>query len=323
MGSDQSSHAVFEAVLRVSREIDPSILLVAIAKHSCYSDLKRQHADFGATASPIEFITTEESIEMDEAPLLAVRRKKRSTMAVGLRLLKEGNLDAFVSTGNTGALVTTAMLHLPLFPGIERAAFLVMLPNGERGLAVLDVGAHISAKPEHLVDYAFLGRLYRKCVHGIKDPTVGLLNIGVEEQKGTKELKETYLLLQKRFPEQFLGNIEGKEVFQGKIDVLVTDGFTGNVFLKTSEGVLHFLMEYLSTSFATKSHAEIQRAIAHLYQQFNYSEQPGAFLCGVEGIVIKCHGHSNTKALMNGILGAIELAKGQVIQKMKKAILSL
>lgn len=322
MGSDRSSQEIFEAVLRVMKEVDASIQLVAIAHHACYPDLAARNAAFeGGGAPPVEFITTEEAIEMDEPPLLAVRRKKRSTMAVGIRLLKEGHLAAFVSTGNTGALVATAMLHLPLFPKVESSALLAMLPNGEKGVAVLDVGAHVSVKPEHLIDYAFLGSLYRQCVHEMHSPKIGLLNIGVEEQKGTKELKDAYQWLQERFGEQFLGNVEGREVFQGKVDVLVTDGFTGNVFLKTSEGVSSFLMEYLRTTFDSNGHEEIQKVVSHLYHRFNYSEHPGAFLCGVEGIVVKCHGHSTTRALVNGIWGAIDLAKKQVIQKMKAKIL--
>lgn len=320
MGSDHSSQAIFEAMLRVTKEVDSSTQLVAIAHHACYPDLAEKLAASQIGSSSIEFITTEEAIEMDESPLLAVRRKKRSTMAVGIRLLKEGHLDAFVSTGNTGALVATAMLHLPLFPKVQSSALLAMLPNGDKGIAVLDVGAHIAAKPERLVDYAYLGSLYRQCVHEIPFPKIGLLNIGVEEQKGTKVLKEAYQLLQERFPEEFLGNVEGREAFQGKIDVLVTDGFTGNVFLKTSEGVAGFLMDYLNETFGSTGQEGIQTAVSHLYQRFNYSEQPGAFLCGIEGIVVKCHGHSNTRALVNGIRGAIDLAKKQVIQKMKTRI---
>lgn len=308
MGSDSTPQDIFEAVQAVNQELRPDDTLIVVAQHAVLPHLRallRPHD------RPIEFITTEESIEMEETPLFAVRRKKNSSMAAGMRLLKESAIDAFVSTGNTGALVASAMLHLPMLPQMERPALLVMMPTEKGKVAVLDVGAHIGAKPEHLFQYALLGSLYRECLYGEFKPTIGLLNIGVEEQKGTKELQDTYHLLQETFGERFLGNIEGREVFQGKVDVLVTDGFTGNVFLKTSEGISTFLGQYLQTHF------DVPQIVSHLYHQFNYSEHPGAFLCGLDGIVIKCHGFSDQKALMNGIRGAFTLAHSSILPYLK------
>ena len=198
-----------------------------------------------------------------------------------------------------------------MLPHIERPALLVMMPTEKGKVIVLDVGANISPKPHHLVSYALLGSFFRTCIFQEKAPKIGLLNIGVEEQKGTKELKETYQLLQEKFQERFLGNIEGREVFQGKIDVLVTDGFTGNVFLKTSEGISSFLAEYLQKHFG------VPEIVSHLYQQFDYSEHPGALLCGVDGIVIKCHGFSDRTALMNGIRGAFTLVNSNILPQLK------
>ncbi|MFZ0566062.1 MAG: phosphate acyltransferase PlsX [Chlamydiales bacterium] len=317
MGSEQPPQAIFEAVLQVSREIHPEDTLVVLAKSPLYPQLKQQYLSFEKSIASIEFVLTEEFVEMDESPLLAVRRKKNSTMAEGIALLKKKKIDAFVSTGNTGALVATAMLHLPKLPGIDRPALLVMVPTDNGGVAVLDVGANISPKPEHLIKYAIMGSVYQQLAHGVGAPQVGLLNIGAEEQKGTKILKETYSILQAYFGKNFLGNVEGRDAFQGNIDVMVTDGFTGNVFLKTSEGVSNFLIDYLQTHFGKKGFDDIQKVINHLRHQFNYSEHPGAFLCGVEGLVIKCHGHSDALALMNGIQGAIDLVKKRVIEKMK------
>lgn len=308
MGGDSSPQEIFQALLAINQEISPGDSLVAIAQHSIVPTLRNIH---GNLASSIEFITTGEAIEMEEAPLFAVRRKKDSSMAAGMRLLKEKKIDAFVSSGNTGALVAFAKLHLSPLPHIERPALLVMMPTEKGKVTVLDVGANITPKPQHLVSYALLGSLYRQCMLGEKQPKVGLLNIGVEEQKGTTGLKETYQLLQQTFKENFLGNIEGREVFQGKIDVLVTDGFTGNVFLKTSEGISGFLAEYL------QKHFDIPQIVSHLYQQFNYSEHPGALLCGVDGIVIKCHGFSDKQAVMNGIRGAFTLVKKALLPNLK------
>lgn len=306
MGSETSPQTIFEAVLEIHKELGTNDSVVVLAEHSLYPHFKKQ---YGAS---IEFITTEEAIGMDEPPLLAVRRKKNSSMSAGIRLLREKKLDAFVSTGNTGALVATAALHLPMLPYLERPALLVIMPTERGRVAVLDVGANITPRPEHLVSYAMLGSLYQQSMYGIKNPRIGLLNIGVEEQKGTKELKETYHMLQEKFQERFLGNIEGREVFQGKLDVLVTDGFTGNVFLKTSEGISTFLVEYLQKNF------EIPEIVSHLHQQFNYAEHPGAFLCGVEGVVVKCHGLSDRTALMNGIRGAFTLVKKGILPQIKK-----
>lgn len=251
---------------------------------------------------------------MDEAPLVAVRRKKNSSMAAGIRLLKEKKIDAFLSTGNTGALVATAMLHLDPMPGIERPALLITMPTTEGEVVVLDVGANLMPKPHQLVSYAHLGSLFRRHYHGLKNPKIGLLNIGAEEQKGTKELKETYQLLQEGFQDHFLGNIEGMEVFQGKVDVLVTDGFTGNVFLKTTEGVSSFLVDYINKKFDAKE------IVTHLNQKFNYDQHPGAFLCGVDGLVVKCHGYSDRQALINGILGAADLASKGVVAAIKAGL---
>lgn len=307
MGGDQTPEVIFDAVLRVAESTTDQ--LVVLATHTLYSSLSEKNHP------QVEFITTEEFIEMDEPPLLAVRRKKNASMAAGMRLLKEGKLDAFISTGNTGALVATAMLHLETLPGVERPALLVTMPTANGEVVVLDVGANVMPKPAHLLAYAHLGSLFRKCYHGLENPTIGLLNIGTEEQKGTKDIKETYRLLQESFQDRFLGNTEGREVFQGRVDILVTDGFTGNVFLKTSEGVSSFLVDYLEKEFRVSDIA------AHLNQKFNYSEHPGAFLCGVDALVVKCHGYSDQQAMINGIKGAADLARAGVLQKIKTALL--
>lgn len=307
MGGDQPPPAIFEAVQRCAEATDDH--LVVIATHDFYSCLSE------SAPSNIYFVTTDEFIEMNESPLHAVRRKKKSSMAVGMRLLKEKEIDAFLSTGNTGALVATALLHLDTLPGVDRPALLITMPTAKGEVVVLDVGANITPKPSQLLSYAHLGCLYRKCCHHLENPFIGLLNIGSEQQKGTAELKETYQLLQEAFQSCFLGNVEGREVFQGKVDVLVTDGFTGNVFLKTSEGVSNFLVEYL------EQHFTIKPIISHLHQKFNYSEHPGALLCGVDELVVKCHGYSDLQALINGIQGAFDLVRKQVLNKIKVSLL--
>ena len=320
MGGDRPALEIFPAVIQLSQAFGDRHTFVAFAHHSVVSDLKTQ-IDQAHLKHPhsIELVTTESFIGMTESPLLAIRRKKNSSMAAGMRLLAQKKIDAFVSMGNTGALVATAMLHLPKLDSIERCALLVMLPTAAGDVAVLDVGASIAPKPEHLLDWARLAISYRKSMHGIKNPTVGLLNVGVEEIKGTHWHKKAYSLLESEIKDDFLGNMEGREVFLGKIDVLVTDGFTGNVFLKTCEGVASFLTDYLADQIPKLGGPKEQPIVGHLHQQFNYSQRPGALLCGVDGIVVKCHGHSNLDAIANGILGAIKLAENKTIERMKSA----
>ncbi len=308
MGGDRPPEALFEAVLQCAKTTTDRFVVLAIDPYC--SQLSK------TAPSNIEFIHAQEAIGMDESPLLAVRRKRQSTLAAGMRLLKLGELDAFLSTGNTGALVATALLHLKMLPGIERPALLVSMPTAKGEVVVLDVGANISPKPHHFVSYGQLGSLFRQCYHDFAAPKIGLLNIGSEQQKGSKELKESFQLLQNTFKDRFLGNIEGREVFQGKVDVLVTDGFTGNIFLKASEGMSHFLVDYLADRF------QAPEIVSHLNRKFSYAEHPGALLCGVEGIVVKCHGFSDRTALINGINGAIDLARHQVIQRMKAELIT-
>ncbi|MCB1080764.1 MAG: phosphate acyltransferase, partial [Chlamydiia bacterium] len=231
---------------------------------------------------------------------------------LGMRLLKEKKIDALVSTGNTGALIASAKMHLPMLKGISRAALITLLPTKKRPIAVIDVGANIHCTPEHLVQFAQMGVAYQKS-RGIQNPTVGLLNIGTEEKKGRAELRETYQLLQKT--PSFVGNVEGKEVFSGAINVLVTDGFTGNVFLKTAEGISSFILDTMhqNQSILPFSKPLLKRLEKELYS----AEYPGAILCGMDGIIMKCHGDASPEALKQGVIGALSLIQGSFLDKIK------
>jgi glycerol-3-phosphate acyltransferase PlsX len=259
---------------------------------------------------------------MEESPLLALRRKKQSSLCVGLRLVKEGKLDALVSAGNTGALVSASKMILGTFRDISRPALLALMPTKKRPVAVLDVGANLQAKASQLVQFAHLGAAYQKA-RGISDPRIGILNIGSEASKGTSEIRLAYKELSK-LP-AFAGNIEGKSVFDGDVDVLVTDGFTGNIFLKTAEGIANLVLDRLHARiphppFFPKVDAtlraplsEIQAHLDDLQRHLHYAEYPGALLCGVKGAVVKCHGYSTPEAFANGIRGAIEFASSHFI----------
>lgn len=259
--------------------------------------------------SPIPFHVASDFITMDEAPLTAVRKKKESSLAVGLRLLKEGKIDALVSAGNTGALVTGAKMLLSTFPHILRPALLAVLPTKKGPVVVLDVGANPQIKPAHFVQFAQMGTAYAR-IHGIAHPKVGLLNIGSEKIKGTSERREAYSAMQTEAGENFcfVGNVESTSVFEGAVDVLITDGFTGNIFLKTAEGLASLFLDWLGANEG------------HLRKKLHYAEYPAALLVGVQGLVIKCHGYSTPDALVGGVRGAIQLVETEFVQKFRQQL---
>ncbi|MEN9654075.1 MAG: phosphate acyltransferase [Chlamydiota bacterium] len=249
-------------------------------------------------AGDLPFYAAPEFVSMDDSPLMALRRKKKASLFIGLKLLKEKKIDAFISAGNTGAYVTGAKFYLPLVSGIIRPALAALVPTEKKPVAVLDVGAFVQAKAVHLVQYARMGAAYMRSL-GCEMPRVGLLNIGAEAIKGTSEQRLAYHELQQHPSSEFhfLGNIEGKVAFDGGVDVLVTDGFTGNVFLKTAEGIASFILNHLAQG------GQNDAFLRHLTQ----SQSPGALLLGVVGIAIKCHGDVTPTSLLRAVEYAASL----------------
>ncbi len=265
---------------------------------------------FATHPTSFETVIAEEVISMEDDPIEAVRRKKGSSIHLGLRHLQEKKIDAFISAGNTGALFLAAKTILNPLPEIERPALLTLLPTNKKEVAVLDVGANLSLKPHHFLQLALMGIAYQKS-RGVLNPTVGLLNIGSEESKGTPHLRQAYQELEKLNEKGsiFVGNIEGKEVYKGAVDVLVTDGFTGNIFLKTAEGLAALVLSELEELALQHEPSETKEILSKLYHRLHYSEFPGALLCGVEGIVIKCHGDVTPGALVHAAKVAMRLVK--------------
>jgi glycerol-3-phosphate acyltransferase PlsX len=274
----------------------------------------------------IQTIIVEDCITMDDSPLTVLRKKKNSSIGKGIKMLKDDLIDVFISSGNSGAIVAASKTILKNIKGAGKAAFMTLVPARGKQVVVLDVGANVKHKPQDMLQFAHMGIAYKKTL-GIPEPTVGLLNIGTEEIKGTPEHRAAHLMLQKLNSKSsyrvFLGNVEGRDVFQGPVDVLVTDGFTGNVFLKTSEGMAHFLLEQIyndldnSPLFSNK----LVQTLSDLEKKLDYSEYPGAILCGVKGLVIKFHGSSHPKALHKSIEAAIELYKQGFIEKISTELL--
>lgn len=261
------------------------------------------------------FVKTKSIIKMDDDPLSSIRLKKNAGIPLALKALKNGEIDAFVSNGNTGALICGATLILKLLECIKRPGLLALLPTKSGNLAVIDVGANVNCGSEHLVHFAKMGIAFQKCCN-IQKPKVGLLNIGVERKKGRKEMREAYEALQKVHKASFVGNIEGFEAFQGSLDVLVTDGVSGNIFLKTAEGMTAFILDLLKENKLEPR----KQAFSKLTGILDYAEYPGALICGVEGIVVKCHGYSNAKAIHSAIKGATNLVRSQFLQKIKNQL---
>lgn len=308
MGSDTAPDVLFQGILQNFVSPDPALELVLIGTDALFANKVAPHG--------ISFLRAKEVIAMDDDPLTAVRRKKDSSLCIGMNLLHKKELSGFVSPGNTGALVASATLTLSMLPGIDRPALLALLPTKGREMAVLDVGAGVGCKVEHLVQFALMGLAFQKS-RGIENPTIGLLNIGSEENKGTPELREAYQKLQvlsrnSEPPIFFMGNIEGRNVFKGEIDVLVTDGFTGNVFLKTSEGTAAFILDELEENMPKES-AILAQHRSRLY----YAEYPGAIVCGVDGVVVKCHGDTTPASLLNSITATIELVRNSFLERIK------
>jgi glycerol-3-phosphate acyltransferase PlsX len=320
LGSDTPPELLLSAVIKELPDLERGAFLTLFGTEELFKNLP--------SSSPISRVIATEIITMEDEPLIAARRKKNSSIVLGMRMLKQRALDAFVSAGNTGALMASAHLNLPMLPKIARPALLTLLPTKNKDIAVLDVGANVTCKADHLLQFASMGLAYQK-TRGIAHPTVGLLNIGSEAKKGTPELREAYQRLKLLNKDSaldapiFIGNVEGRNAFQGEIDVLVTDGFSGNVFLKTAEGMAAFILDELQSSATEEGSPALKTLLSTLQKRLHYAEYPGAILCGVEGIVVKCHGDSSPSALLHSIRVATSLIEHCFLEKIKLALKAL
>lgn len=304
MGGDNAPQAVIEGAIQAAKEDkDIQIVLVGL-KDKIDKELHR----YRPLPESISVVHASEIIEMHEPAANSVRKKRDSSIVRGVELIKESGADAFVSAGNTGAVVCAATLSLGLLHGIERPGIAIIIPTLKGAALIMDVGANIDPKPNHLLQYAIMASDYSHYVLGTVNPSVGLLNIGEEESKGTDFMKETYKLLSERIL-NFVGNIEGKDIFSGNCDCVICDGFVGNVVLKVSESLVETVIEFLRREIKKNLLAKfgvifMQTAFAGLKKQIDYAEYGGAPLLGVNGAVIICHGRSNAKAIKNAVKAA-------------------
>ncbi len=317
MGGDHApKEIVLGAVKAVETFSDISVVLVGD---------ETKIKEYIKTSERIEIIHTDEVILATDEPVRAVRRKKNASMVLAAKEVSEGRADACISAGNTGALMAAGLFIVGRIQGIERPALTPTLPTiGGEGFVLLDVGANADAKPEHLVQYALMGSIYSEKVRGINKPRVGLLNIGTEEKKGNELTKDTYELL-KKTDVHFIGNIEARDLLDGVADVVVTDGFTGNMVLKTIEGtamsIMKMLKETLMSSVKSKLAAAVLKPdLYSLKTKMDYSEYGGAGLFGLKAPVIKAHGSSDANAIFNAIRQAKTMVDYKVTEKIQEAV---
>ncbi len=312
MGGDNAPLELVKGAVAASKRINASFILVGDAEQ-----IERIAESEKFDLSRFDIVHTPTVITMEDDPLSVVRAKKDSSMSVGLRMLAEGQGDAFVSTGNTGALFTGATLIVRKIRGVQRAAIGAVLPVGSPCI-LLDCGANVTVTEEYMEQFAVMGSAYVRKMFRIEAPTVGLLNNGTEEHKGTSLHVETNKRLKNCTSIHYIGNVEGNAVPFGKCNVVVTDGFTGNVFLKTMEGTAKMLLKALKGSFLknglTKLSALLMKgAIGEMKQRFDPSEYGGSPFLGISKPVVKAHGSSDAKAFCNAIRAAVEYAESGVI----------
>jgi glycerol-3-phosphate acyltransferase PlsX len=320
MGGDNAPQAPVLGALRARRELGVEIALVG--QRAVIEPL------LGGDAAGIEIVEASEVITMDDDPSTATRRKKDSSMSVALTLLREGRGDAVVSAGSTGALLTGATLTVKRVRGIRRAALAPVLPNGGRGVLLIDCGANVECTAEYLLQFAFMGSFYARKIMGCYNPRVGLLNNGTEPHKGGELQHQAYALLTKASDEgriNFIGNVEASQTLAGEVDVLVTDGFAGNVLLKTCEGVARFMVGNLKDIFykSTKNKlaaSVLKKDFVSFKDTLNVDKVGGTALLGISRPVIKAHGSSNEEALFSAIRQAKVFAEAGVISEIEENI---
>jgi glycerol-3-phosphate acyltransferase PlsX len=314
MGGDFAPRAIVEGAVKASQEYQIEILLVGDEKI-----VKKEFEKLNKSKAKITLINASEAIGMGEG-ILSFRKKQRSSIRIGTQLVKEGDAEAFVSNGNTGAIVYISKKILGALKGVEKPALSLLVPTLKGLTLLIDVGANVNCRPSHLVQFSVMGHIFMENVMGLKNPKIGLMSIGEEDSKGNELTREVFAKLQASTL-NFIGNLEGKDTYTGRADIIVSDGFTGNVALKVSEGVVETIFymarnEIMKNLFAKVGLFLMKRNLRKLYKKVDYTEYGGAQLLGINGVCIIGHGRSNPTAVKN----AIGLAKDFVVNKVQEKI---
>jgi glycerol-3-phosphate acyltransferase PlsX len=320
MGGDRGPEVNVEGAVTAAREYGATVILVGVEE-----EVRRHLRQHDTHGLPLTVRHAPEVVEMGESPMAALRRKKHSSIRIGLELVKRGEADAFVSAGNTGAVMATALVVLGPLPGVERPAIAVVVPTLTGRAVLLDVGANVDCKARHLVQFAIMGNVYARDFLGLPRPRVGLLSIGEEESKGNELTREAFKELEDEGSLNFIGNVEGRDVFNGTSDVIVCDGFAGNVALKISESVLetmfHLLREELGKDLRGRAGSLLLLpAFKRFKRRVDPSEYGGAPLLGVNGVCVISHGRSTGKAIKNAIRATGECVANKVISHIREGI---
>ena len=322
MGGDNAPKSNVEGVVSAIKEYNIDIIITGDK-----DALEKEFENYEFDRSKLEIVHTTEIIENEDKPVKAIRSKKDSSMVVALRLVKEGKADAVVSAGNTGALLAGGLFVVGRIKGIDRPCLCPAIPNVKRGMTIIaDGGANADCKPRNLVEFAAMTNIYSKKVLGIENPRIALANVGAEEGKGNDLMKKSYEEL-KNMDINFIGNLEARDVINAKTDVIVCDGFTGNILLKSAEGVAMSVMGLLKETFLSSTKGKIgamllKDDLRKLKSFMDYAEYGGAPLLGVNGGVIKAHGSSNSKAIKNAINQGIKFAQGNVLRDIEEFVQS-
>jgi phosphate acyltransferase len=322
MGGDYAPQCAVEGAFRAATEDGASVILVG--------DRVRVEAElrkWGDASGRIEVVHAEEVVGMDEPAITPIRKKRRSSIRLCAELVKEGRAQALVTAGNTGAAMIAAKMVIGTVAGVDRPALAAVLPNQRGRTVLLDVGANVDVKPVHLREFAVMGHFYAQEVIGTPSPRIGLMSIGEEEGKGTDLTREVFKVL-KTTGLNFVGNVEGRDVFNGTVDVIVCDGFVGNVILKSAEALAEFILKMLRTEIEATPRAKMGYLLAkpafdRFRQRTDYSEYGAAPLLGINGGCFIGHGRSNARAMQNAIRRALEFSTAQLDRKIRDKIAEL
>lgn len=324
MGGDNAPDANIKGAVKAVNQVKAEVILIG-KEDILRAKIKQFYGKEPEEISDrLKIKNATETIEMEDKPTVAIKHKKDSSMVVGFKMLKEDEGDVFISAGNSGALLTGATLLVGRIKGIDRPALAGILPAYKSQLLLIDAGSNTNCKPINLLQFAQMSSIYLRNTFGIENPRIGLLNIGTEETKGNELTRESYLLLKEKAEElniNFIGNVEGRDAFSGKVDAIVTDGFTGNVFLKTTEGLGKLVKTTLSESFKKSILTKIGAipslpAINRLKKAMDYKSYGGALFLGVKKPVVKAHGSSDEILFEFTIKQAEKFVENKAVEKM-------
>lgn len=324
MGGDNAPDATIKGAVKAIDQIKAKLMLIG-NEDIIKSKIKEfYNKDISEISDRLEIRNATETIEMEDIPTQAIKRKKDSSMVVGFNMLKTGEGDVFISAGNSGALLTGATLLVGRIKGVDRPALAGILPAYKSRLVLMDCGSNTNCKPINLLQFAQMSSIYLKTTLGVENPRVGLLNIGTEETKGNELTKESYKLLKEKSEElgiNFIGNVEGRDAFSGSVDIVVTDGFTGNIFLKAVEGLGKFVKRSLTESLKKNILSKIAAlpslpAIKRFSKTVDYKEYGGALFLGVNKPVVKAHGSSDEKLFEFTIKQAEQFVENKAVDKL-------